>query len=183
MTRTMSLSAYARHRGVAPSAVTRARRTGRLSQSIGTGRDGAPYVKDVEAADREWAANSDYTFRIDYLRPPKARAVDPDARRSDIPRELGEVARDPEGRIPLEQFSVLTGQNLGNPNEDLVALAWSPRFENDDAAIILPMTSETAAQVAVRLLTDAGVKSPSTPPAPWCFAYVKRRRLVQRRSV
>lgn len=53
----LSLSAYARRRGVAVNAVHKAIVEGRLSKSVK--RKGQGYQIDVELADQEWAANTD----------------------------------------------------------------------------------------------------------------------------
>jgi len=55
--RPIAASSYARHRGVSPEAVRKAIESGRLDQSIVIIR-GKPKVRDIELADREWAANT-----------------------------------------------------------------------------------------------------------------------------
>ena len=55
-----TLRAYARHRAVNPSQVSRAVRSGRLSNSV-TWTNRRPWINDVALADREWAAATDLT--------------------------------------------------------------------------------------------------------------------------
>lgn len=58
----MSLTAYAKSRGLAPMSVSRAVKKGRLPHSAIIGPDGTCMgIRDPELADRELAANSDYT--------------------------------------------------------------------------------------------------------------------------
>jgi hypothetical protein len=88
----LSLSAYARHRGVSHVAVSKAIAAGRLTASVVRDERGAPKIGDPELADREWAANT--RPRVDYpatdlpgdlpshaprtARPPAAGAPRPD---------------------------------------------------------------------------------------------------------
>ncbi len=53
----MTLSAYAKHRGVTPKAVSKAVAEGRLLASV-VRVDGAPRILDAALADREWEQNS-----------------------------------------------------------------------------------------------------------------------------
>lgn len=58
----MSLTAYAKSRGLAPMSVSRAVKKGRLPKSAIIGPDGTCMgIRDPELADRELATNSDYT--------------------------------------------------------------------------------------------------------------------------
>lgn len=54
----LSLSAYAKRRGVSHVAVSKAIAAGRLSASVVRDARGAPKIADPELADREWAANT-----------------------------------------------------------------------------------------------------------------------------
>lgn len=54
----ISLRALARRIGVSPEAVSKGRRTGRLSRSIGTTKKGQPVVMDPDLAVREWHENA-----------------------------------------------------------------------------------------------------------------------------
>lgn len=56
MTKLLSYSAYARHRGCSVEAVSKAVETGRISTV--TGKKGVKQI-DPDTADREWAANTD----------------------------------------------------------------------------------------------------------------------------
>jgi hypothetical protein len=67
----MSLSAYARRRGVSVEAVSKAVERGRLRGSIVL-VDGKPKIADPELADHEWQANT--RPRIDHPPPPKKPA-------------------------------------------------------------------------------------------------------------
>jgi hypothetical protein len=69
----ISLSAYARHRGVTPAAVQKAVATGRLRASVARDDRGAPRIADVELADREWSARTQ--ARIARPRPAPAPAA------------------------------------------------------------------------------------------------------------
>lgn len=69
---TISLSAYARHRGVSTEAVRKAIARGRLVQSIT--KNDPPQIADVQLADQEWAANTDLTRAHDDV---KQRAAEP----------------------------------------------------------------------------------------------------------
>lgn len=55
----MTLTAYAKRRGVSPMAVSKAVKAGRLRASVGRDGAGRPTIADPAVADREWAANSD----------------------------------------------------------------------------------------------------------------------------
>lgn len=58
----MSLTAYAKSRGLAPMSVSRAVKKGRMPRSAIIGPDGTCMgIRDPELADRELAENSDYT--------------------------------------------------------------------------------------------------------------------------
>lgn len=79
----MSLTAYAKRRGVSTVAVSKAIATGRLRESV-IMVDGQPKIRDPEFADREWEANT--RPRVDQQpapgAAPKAKATaaaDPDA--------------------------------------------------------------------------------------------------------
>lgn len=54
----MSLTAYAKRRGVSAVAVSKAVATDRLVQSVGRNDRGQPVILDPELADREWTANT-----------------------------------------------------------------------------------------------------------------------------
>lgn len=54
----ISLTEYAAHRGVSKMAVSKAVESGRLRDSVVRDDSGAPKIRDVELADREWAANT-----------------------------------------------------------------------------------------------------------------------------
>jgi hypothetical protein len=60
----LSLSAYAKRRGVSHVAVSKAIAGGRLTASVVRDARGAPKIGDPELADREWAANT--RPRIDH---------------------------------------------------------------------------------------------------------------------
>jgi len=60
----LSLSAYAKRRGVSHVAVSKAIAAGRLTASVVRDARGAPKIADLELADREWAANT--RPRIDH---------------------------------------------------------------------------------------------------------------------
>jgi phage terminase Nu1 subunit (DNA packaging protein) len=64
MTPPLSLSAYAKRRGVSHVAVSKAIAAGRLSASVVRDDRGAPKIADPDLADREWAANT--RPRIDH---------------------------------------------------------------------------------------------------------------------
>ena len=61
-----SLTAYAKHRGVNRSSVTRAVQDGRLRECIVEHR-GRPAISDIELADREWIANTQGTARVHQI--------------------------------------------------------------------------------------------------------------------
>lgn len=61
VTGTVSLRAYARHRGVSATAVHRAVKSGRLTKSVTITAAGRPSINSIELADREWAASTDLT--------------------------------------------------------------------------------------------------------------------------
>lgn len=54
----MSLSDYARRKGVTVVSVSKAVKSGRLRQSVTRDERGQPKIADVEVADREWEANT-----------------------------------------------------------------------------------------------------------------------------
>ena len=54
----ISLTDYAKRRGVSTRAVSKAVATGRLSKSIARDKHGQPKIADIELADREWEANT-----------------------------------------------------------------------------------------------------------------------------
>ena len=62
----ISLRAYARLRGVTVAAVSKAIKAGRLTEvSVVYDDKGRPKIRDVDAADREWEANTDKTWHRD----------------------------------------------------------------------------------------------------------------------
>lgn len=54
----VSLSAYAKRRGVSPKAVSKAVASGRLRDSVTRDEHGTPKISDPDLADREWTANT-----------------------------------------------------------------------------------------------------------------------------
>jgi hypothetical protein len=81
----ISLSAYAKRRGVSHVAVSKAIAAGRLTASVVRDERGAPKIGDPELADREWAANT--RPRIDH----------PTAEVADAPVHAPRTARAPAG--------------------------------------------------------------------------------------
>lgn len=76
----LSLRAYAKRRRCTLHAVQVAIRSGRLARSVAM-VDGRPQIADADAADREWAANTDQTRRVPAAaprRPASVRGPDPD---------------------------------------------------------------------------------------------------------
>lgn len=71
----LSLREYAKRRGVSAMAVSRAVKSGRLTQSVVRDEGGDPKIADPELADREWEAATDLSRAPGYV---KERA---DARR------------------------------------------------------------------------------------------------------
>ena len=73
----MSLTAYAKRRGVSPVAVSKAVARGRLSASVGRNDRDQPVILDPELADREWEANT--RQRVDHAasEPAPRRRGDP----------------------------------------------------------------------------------------------------------
>lgn len=71
----ISLTAYAKRRGVSPVAVSKAVTTGRLTASVVRDERGAPKIADPDLADREWAANT--RPRIDHPPAPAAEGPPP----------------------------------------------------------------------------------------------------------
>lgn len=59
--KSLSVRAYARHRGVSHTAVQRAIKSQRLVRSLGRNAAGEWQIVDVALADQEWDANSDLT--------------------------------------------------------------------------------------------------------------------------
>lgn len=57
--KTLTLTAYAKRRGVSVKAVSKAVKAGRLKESVGKDRAGRPSIVDADLADVEWEANSD----------------------------------------------------------------------------------------------------------------------------
>jgi hypothetical protein len=55
----ISISAYAKSRGISQPAVTKAIKTGRIAKSIVRDARGNPKIADPALADKEWAANTD----------------------------------------------------------------------------------------------------------------------------
>lgn len=73
----MSLTAYAKSRGLAPMSVSRAVRKGRLPRSAIIGPDGTCMgIRDAGMADREMAENSDHSRNPGQARGLAAPAVD-----------------------------------------------------------------------------------------------------------
>jgi hypothetical protein len=100
MTPPLSLSAYAKRRGVSHVAVSKAIAAGRLTASVVRDDRGAPKIADPELADREWAANT--RPRIDHPaadlggEPPDPRPRSP---RASVP------AADPSSRGPVPDYN------------------------------------------------------------------------------
>lgn len=84
----MSLTAYARRRGVSAKAVSKAHAAGRLRASV-VMVNGQPKIADPELADKEWEANT--RPRIDH--PPPAVSAAPSKR----PRPSAEPVTDRDG--------------------------------------------------------------------------------------
>jgi hypothetical protein len=57
----MTLTAYAKRRGVSAMTVSRAVKKGRLRASVVRDENGDPKIGDPDLADREWESNTDYT--------------------------------------------------------------------------------------------------------------------------
>lgn len=92
----LSLTAYAKRRGVSPVAVSKAVAAGRLSASVVRDARGAPKIADPELADQEWTANT--RPRIDH---PSADPGPPDAKpEPGGPPALAPAARRPASDIP-----------------------------------------------------------------------------------
>lgn len=72
----ITLSAYAKHRGISVEAVCKAVRTGRLKKSVTFVRDKAK-ITDAELADREWLNRT--REKIDSPAPPAPPAASPTA--------------------------------------------------------------------------------------------------------
>jgi hypothetical protein len=66
-TSSVSLGAYARHRGCRRQAVSQAIKSGRLRRAVARLEDGTPTIPDFAAADVEWAANTDYTKHPSWI--------------------------------------------------------------------------------------------------------------------
>ncbi len=86
----MSLSEYARRRGVSVEAVSKAVKAGRLRGSIVT-VDGKPKIADAELADHEWEANT--RPRIDH---PPPRPAPPPPAKEPKKRRRSNAADEPE---------------------------------------------------------------------------------------
>lgn len=127
MTQTISLSEFARKRGITPAAVSRAVKVGRIVRALGRDARGRPVITDAALAGRELDEN---TSRAP-ARP--LRAV------TSAPQPL---PRDPAG-IPLERVTVWTW------GDDLIGLAVCPDEDSDPgpAAVCIPMTATDAIAV------------------------------------
>jgi phage terminase Nu1 subunit (DNA packaging protein) len=64
----MTLTAYAKRRGVSTMAVSRAIARKRLVQSVVRNERGVPAIADPDLADREWDANTDLTHAPTYVK-------------------------------------------------------------------------------------------------------------------
>jgi hypothetical protein len=84
---TVSIRAYARHRGIADNAVRKAIKAGRIIPES----DGSI---DVAKADAAWEANTDHTKR--HI-PEEIRDVDPAAAMESVRQTLNENGRAPKG--------------------------------------------------------------------------------------
>ena len=121
--------------------MARAIQTDRLRLSMHRDVRGRVWIDPI-VADREWAANTD-TSKL----PARFHAG---AMKSELANADGLT-------LPLTDFSVFDGAAIGASVENLIVLAWAPGG-NADKAILLPMTRETAAEVAVALLRRVGAK-------------------------
>jgi hypothetical protein len=93
----LSLSAYAKRRGVSHVAVSKAIAAGRLTASVVRDDRGAPKIADPELADREWAANT--RPRIDH--PAADLAGEPPDPRPRTPRASAPAPdASPRGHVP-----------------------------------------------------------------------------------
>lgn len=124
MAEPISLRAYGRRRGVSVQAVSRAIATERLRESV-VWRRGIPKIADPDLADREWTSNTDLSRAPDYV---KARGGQAD-------QSLA---------VPPEHFSVFA-------DGPYVVLACSPNDDDTDAALVFPVSRDTALQLAERL--------------------------------
>lgn len=133
----MSLRAYARRKGVAPSAVVNAVRRERLVKSVVYVK-GQPKIADADLADAEWRQNTDLSRAPGFVKEREFEAA---------------VFVQARGRHTLSVFADSESRQicaaLRDGERGLVLLAI-----NDEE--LLPMTPELAADLGVMLLRVAG---------------------------
>ena len=88
----VSLSEYARQRGISPAAVTKAMRDGRISRGVILGSKGKKSI-DTEIADAEWAASTDTTQGAPSHANPRGHNAAAQAAGSDTPSFMESKAK------------------------------------------------------------------------------------------
>jgi hypothetical protein len=102
----MTLTDYAKRRGVSKMAVSLAVKHGRLVKCIARDAHGRPCITDPELADREWLGNSDYTNAPQH--DPGRKAPEPAA--SSAPPEeslAGSAAREKHWKAKIAEIEFL----------------------------------------------------------------------------
>jgi hypothetical protein len=112
----ISLTAYAKRRGVSPVAVSKAVAAGRLSASVVRDDRGAPKIADPELADREWTANT--RPRIDH--PPAAPRA-PAADREPAPDFQAPPARPRPAPVSAPTLDVIPDYNESRARREAAA--------------------------------------------------------------
>lgn len=122
----ISLSAYARRRGVSAKAVSKAVAEGRLRGSV-THINGAPKIADPDLADREW--NSNTRPRIDQARPMPMRERSKPAERRGHDGDL------PDDVVPYEHSRARREMHAARREGALADMAELERDKLTDALV------------------------------------------------
>lgn len=146
----ISLSAYARHRGISPQAVSKEVQKGRLKRSV-TLIEGRPRILAVAAADREWEASS---RRPAAALPPGPKAAPPRPMR---PAQRWAVMRMASGNVAVFLFDDAEAQHDREYEDQFVgaahALTEPPPVGPDGLPeVFVEMSPNTARELAASLL-------------------------------
>lgn len=120
--RTMSMAAYARHRGCSRAAVTKAISTGRIPRTAAKKNESGHWRIDAEIADREWARSTtrESAADVEGRRRQAAASADPADRQFRF--AAADIPVDEDGR-PLSRVEVQTIRDAIAARREQIELA------------------------------------------------------------
>ena len=103
----LSLTAYAKRKGVSKMAVSQAIASGRLSASVTRNARGQPKIADPELADQEWAANTDLSRAPAYVKGRAESPAETPPGEPDQPHDPSELATTAQPGMSLQAATAL----------------------------------------------------------------------------